>query len=77
MGSDALPVTKESGWLYLDLNVAPAGQVPGLSTPLAAQAWVSVLHRVHQGPTGGRYDAGVHAIRFDSARAPNPSVVIP
>jgi hypothetical protein len=49
--------------------------VPGLTTPEAAQAWVTVLHRVYQGPTGGRYDVGFRAIRLDSARTPSNRVL--
>ena len=71
----SLPATAESGWLYLNLNAAPAGQVPGLAAPDAAQAWVTVLHRVYQGPTGGRYDVGFRAIRLDSARTPSNRVI--
>ena len=70
VGTGTLPVTAESGWLYLNLNTQPVGQVAGLTTADAAQAWVTVLHRVYQGPTGGRYDAGFRAIRLDSARNP-------
>ena len=73
VGSSALPVTKSSGWLHLNLNTTVTGQVPGLSDPAVAQAWVSVLHRVYQGPTGGRYDIGFRAIRLDSARTPMPT----
>lgn len=70
VASNALPVTPESGWLYLNLNTPVTGQVAGLAKPDAAQAWVTVLHRVYQGPTGGRYDVGSRAVRLDSARTP-------
>lgn len=71
VASSTLPVSLESGWMRLDLNTTSVGQVPGLSTPGAAQAWVTVLQRVYQGPTGGRYDVGFRAIRLDSASQPN------
>ena len=70
VASNALPVTPESGWMYLNLNTTATNQVVGLTDPAIAQAWVTVLHRVYQGPTGGRYDAGLRAIRIDTARAP-------
>ena len=75
LGGAALPVTPASGWLHLNLNTQPAAQVTGLSDAFAAQAWVTVLHRVYQGPTGGRYDAGFRAIRLDSARKPNTGTI--
>lgn len=64
-----LPVSFDSGWLYLNLNTtvtAAGGNQPADSA--AAQAWVTVLHRVVQGPHGGRYDIGFRAVRLDSAR---------
>ncbi len=72
VASSALPVTPESGWLFLNLNTPVAGQVPNLVNPARAQAWVTILHRVHQGPTGGRYDIGLRAVRLDSAHDPIP-----
>jgi hypothetical protein len=58
-----------SGWLWLNLNasVAAAGPNPP-EDPLAAQAWVTVLHRVQQGENGGRYEVGHRATRLDSAQ---------
>jgi hypothetical protein len=61
------PLTTASGWLYLNLSTTVPG-VSGLTDLAAAQAWVTVLHRVQQGPNGGRYDVGYRAIRLDSAR---------
>jgi hypothetical protein len=61
------PLTTFSGLLHLNLNTF----VTGTGAPddvNAAQAWVTVLHRVQQGPNGGRYDVGSRAVRLDSAR---------
>lgn len=68
VASTAFPVTAASGWAYLNLNTWVISGPPGLSDPAAAQAWVSVLQRVQQGPNGGRYDVGFHAVRLDTAR---------
>jgi hypothetical protein len=72
----SLPVSFASGWLFLNLNtvVAPAGANPP-EDPAAAQAWVTVLQRVRQGPNGGRYEVGYRAVRLDSAQ--NASHFIP
>jgi hypothetical protein len=69
------PLTTSSGWLYLNLNTPVVGATPGLTDPAAAQAWVTVLHRVQQGPNGGRYDVGYRAVRMDSGRAPSHMVI--
>jgi hypothetical protein len=71
----SFPLTTSSGWLYLNLNTSVAGAAPGLADPAAAQAWVTVLQRVQQGPNGGRYDVGYRAIRMDSGRAPSHMVI--
>jgi hypothetical protein len=65
------PITFMSGMVHLNLNtVVLAGPGPPLVDPSAAQAWVTVVQRVLQGPNGGRYEAGFPAIRLDSARNP-------
>jgi hypothetical protein len=66
VGSTALPTTAFAGWLYLNLNTTGGSPNPPEDTA-AAQAWVTVLQRVQQGPNGGRYDVGFRAIRLDSA----------
>jgi hypothetical protein len=72
----SFPLTAGSGFLYLNLNttVAPAGMNPP-EDPAAAQAWVSVLQRVQQGPNGGRYDVGYRAIRLDSAQQASHTLI--
>jgi hypothetical protein len=77
VASSAFPLTTSSGWLFLNLNTAVAGQTAGLTDPTVAQAWVTVLNRVQQGPNGGRYDAAYRAVRLDSARSISPHVTIP
>lgn len=67
VGSSALPVTAYSGWLFLNLNTTVSGSPNPPEDPAAAQAWVTVLQRVQQGPNGGRYGVGFRAIRLDSA----------
>jgi hypothetical protein len=67
VASTAFPLTTSSGWLYLNLNTNVGAGVIGLNDLGAAQAWVTVLNRVQQGPNGGRYDVGYRATRFDSA----------
>lgn len=69
LATTSFPTTFAAGWLYLNLNttVAAAGANPSEDSA-AAQAWVTVLQRVQQGPNGGRYDVGHRAIRLDSAR---------
>ena len=62
VASSAFPLTTSSGWLFLNLNTVVAGGGIGLTDPAAAQAWVTVLNRVQQGPNGGRYDVGYRAI---------------
>jgi hypothetical protein len=69
LASSQFPLTTSSGWLYLNLNTTVAGAGGGLTDPAAAQAWVTVLSRVQQGPNGGRYDVGFRAVRIDSARS--------
>lgn len=71
VASSALPVTAFSGWLFLDLNTTVTGSPNPPEDPAAAQAWVTVLQRVQQGPNGGRYDVGFRAIRLDSAATAN------
>jgi hypothetical protein len=73
VGNADFPLTAYSGWLYLNLNTTVLG-VPTTTDPAAAQAWVTVVHRVQQGPNGGRYDVGFRAIRLDNAL--NPSHVL-
>ena len=70
VSTTSLPVSFASGWLFLNLNtvVAAAGSNPP-EDPTAAQAWVTVLQRVRQGPNGGRYEVGYRAIRLDSAQS--------
>jgi hypothetical protein len=70
LATSALPTSFASGWLFLNLNtvVAAAGANPP-EDPAAAQAWVTVLQRVRQGPNGGRYEVGYRALRLDSARS--------
>jgi hypothetical protein len=77
VASSAFPLTTASGWLYLNLNTVVPGGGSGLTDPTAAQAWVTVLNRVQQGPNGGRYDVGFRAIRMDSARSASHVVLIP
>jgi hypothetical protein len=76
VSTTSLPVSFASGWLFLNLNtvVAAAGANPP-EDPAAAQAWVTVLQRVRQGPNGGRYEVGYRAVRLDSAQ--NASHFIP
>jgi hypothetical protein len=74
VGSAALPTTAFSGWLYLNLNT-PGGSPNPPEDPLAAQAWVTVLQRVQQGPNGGRYDVGFRAVRLDSAASASHLVI--
>jgi hypothetical protein len=69
VGSSALPVTAYSGWLFLNLNTTVTGSPNPPEDPAAAQAWVTVLQRVQQGPNGGRYGVGFRAIRLDSAES--------
>lgn len=59
----ALPVSFDSGWLFLNLNttVAAAGSNPS-EDAAAAQAWVSVLHT-----NKGRFTVGNRAVQLDSA----------
>lgn len=67
LATSAFPVTAGSGFVYLNLNtIVPSSPNPP-EDPAAAQAWVSVLQRVQQGPNGGRFDVGYRAIRLDSA----------
>jgi hypothetical protein len=68
VGGAALPLTTSSGWLFLNLNTLVNDQAPGLGDLASAQAWVTVLNRVQQGPNGGRYDVAYRAVRMDSAR---------
>jgi hypothetical protein len=70
------PITFSSGWLYLNLNTLVPGQLANENL-VAAQAWVTVLHRVLQGPNGGRYEAGFRAIRLDSARQTDNVIITP
>jgi len=69
VGSSALPVTSASGWLFLNLNTTVPSSPNPPEDPAAAQAWVTILQRVQQGPNGGRYDVGFRAIRLDSAES--------
>jgi hypothetical protein len=70
-------LTASTGWLFLNLNTVVPGGGLGLTDTAAAQAWVTILNRVQQGPNGGRYDVGYRAVRMDSARAPSHTVLIP
>jgi hypothetical protein len=72
----SFPLTAGSGFLYLNLNTTvPAAGTNPPEDPAAAQAWVSVLQRVQQGPNGGRYDVGYRAIRLDSAQQASHAVI--
>jgi hypothetical protein len=77
VASSAFPLTTASGWLYLNLNTVVPGAGGGLIDSTAAQAWVTVLNRVQQGPNGGRFDVAYRATRLDSARAASHQVLIP
>lgn len=77
VASTAFPLTTSSGWLYLNLNTVVPSAVSGLTDPAAAQAWVTVLNRVQQGPNGGRYDVAYRAIRLDSARSASHVILNP
>jgi hypothetical protein len=77
VAGSTFPLTTSSGWLFLNLNTAVTGQADGLSNPAAAQAWVTVLNRVQQGPNGGRYDSAYRAVRLESARSVSPGTTIP
>lgn len=70
IATSALPISFASGWLYLNLNatVTGASTVPP-EDPAAAQAWVTVIQQVRQGPNGGNYEVGYRATRLDSARS--------
>jgi len=61
VGSPALPVPFDAGWLYLNLN---AGNINGNppEDPFASQNWVTVLHSAE-----GRFSVGFDAIQLDSA----------
>jgi hypothetical protein len=63
VGSTALPVPYSFGWMYLNLNVsvAAAGANPA-EDPLAAQAWVTVVH-----DADGRFSVGYNATQIDNA----------
>lgn len=58
-----LPVSFDSGWLYLNLNttVAAAGSNPP-EDAAATQAWVTVVHE-----NKGRFTVGNRAVQLDSA----------
>jgi hypothetical protein len=72
----SFPLTAGSGFLYLNLNTTiPAAGANPPEDPAAAQAWVSVLQRVQQGPNGGRYDVGYRAIRLDSAQQASHALI--
>ncbi|HTQ81086.1 MAG TPA: hypothetical protein VMM92_13890, partial [Thermoanaerobaculia bacterium] len=75
VGSAALPVPYNFGWMILELNTAvpSAGSVPP-EDPNRAQAWVGV-----ELDANGRYSAGFNAMHYDNActgatpgGAPNP-----
>jgi hypothetical protein len=74
LANSSFPLTTSSGWLYLNLNTPVTGGI-GLTDAAAAQAWVTVLNRVQQGPNGGRYDVGYRAVRLDSARNASHKVI--
>jgi hypothetical protein len=76
IASADLPVTFYSGFVHLNLNTFVVGAFgPPLLDPSTAQAWVTVVQRALQGPNGGRYEAGFRAIRLDSARNPDLSII--
>ena len=77
VGGTAFPLTTSTGWLFLNLNTVVTGGGIGLTDTAAAQAWVTVLNRVQQGPNGGRYDVAYRATRMDSARDARHVVLIP
>jgi hypothetical protein len=58
-----LPISFDSGWLFLDLNGSPtgAGANPP-EDPAAQQAWVTVLHE-----NKGRFTVGNRAVQLDTA----------
>ncbi len=69
VASTALPVTSPNGWIFLNLNTTVPGPSVPPADPLAAQAFVTILERVQQGPNGGRYNVGYRATRLDSAES--------
>jgi len=75
VASADLPVTAFAGWLFLNLNTTVPTSPNPPEDPAAAQAWVTVMQRVQQGPNGGRYDVGFRAIRLDSATAASHQVL--
>jgi hypothetical protein len=75
LANAAFPLTAYSGWLFLDLNTAIAGNPNPSEDAAAAQAWVTILQRVQQGPNGGRYDVGFRAIRLDSAETASHATI--
>ena len=62
IGGPSFPVPFNFGWLYLNLNTTVATQVPGLTDPAAAQAWVTTVMDAQ-----GRFSVGFDAIKLDSA----------
>jgi hypothetical protein len=75
LANAAFPLTAYSGWLFLDLNTTIAGNPNPSEDTAAAQAWVTILQRVQQGPNGGRYDVGFRAIRLDSAETASHATI--
>jgi hypothetical protein len=76
VASADLPVTFYSGFVHLNLNTFVIGALgPPLLDPSTTQAWVTVVQRALQGPNGGRYEAGFRAIRLDSARNPDTTII--
>jgi hypothetical protein len=75
LATSAFPLTAYSGWLFLNLNTTVAGSPNPSEDPAAAQAWVTILQRVQQGPNGGRYDVGFRAIRLDSAETASHATI--
>jgi len=71
----AFPLTAYSGWLFLNLNTTIAGNPNPSEDTAAAQAWVTILQRVQQGPNGGRYDVGFRALRLDSAETASHATI--
>lgn len=61
VGSPALPVPFDAGWIYLNLN---AGNINGNppEDPFASQNWVTVIQSAE-----GRFSVGFDAIQLDSA----------
>jgi hypothetical protein len=65
VGSAALPVPYDFGWIYLDLNTTVTGAANNPNDPAAAQAFVTIRMT-----SQGRYSVGFDALHLDSACSP-------